>query len=198
MYVQKQFAEQDRDKIIALVNEYSFSTLITCHEGEPFVSHLPLLVDEREALYLSGHMARANEQWQHFQENSEVLAVFQGPHTYISPSHYETPGVPTWNYAAVHMYGRCRLLEEPNDVKYLISELTNKYEKSQPQPWRADYPDRLLSMIVGFEIEVVRIEAKFKLSQNRPQSDRRNIIDNLAESQSEGELGIVKLMSGNE
>ena len=198
MYIPKHFEENDKEKIIELVNEYAFATLVTTNEGVPFASQLPLMIEDKDNLLVLGHMAKANEQWHHFQSNNEVLVIFQGPHAYISPSNYEGYGVPTWNYASVHMYGVAKVFESENKLRKVIESLTNKYEKSQASPWVPEYPDKMLGAITGFEIKVNRIEAKYKLSQNRPEVDRKNIILNLSESGGESAKGVATLMGENE
>jgi len=194
MYIPKHFAETDLARITELVNTNGFATLITVNEGLPVANHLPLLLDNHASLKLSGHMAKANEQWQHFTGNTEVLAIFQGPHAYISPSSYKGHGVPTWNYAVVHMYGVATLVEDENRLQAIIETLTQKYEQLQTSPWSPDYPTRMLQAIVGFEIEVKRVEAKFKLSQNRSAHDRQSIIANFSASGNTSKVEMARIM----
>jgi len=200
MYIPKYFEENENKRIIAVANEYAFATVITSNEGVPTASHLPLIIEEKENqnLIVLGHMAKANEQWHHFKSNNEVLVIFQGPHAYISPSNYEGTGVPTWNYAAVHLYGLAEVFTNENKLRQVIESLTNKYEASQSTPWVPEYPSKMLDAIVGFEIKVNRIEAKFKLSQNRPKGDRNNVIHNLSSSADESVKGVARLMTENE
>ncbi len=198
MYIPQHFRCSEREKSVAFAKHNAFATLVT-HTGEyPFASHLPLLLEEDKNLRLLGHMAKANEQWQHFQGASEVLVVFQGPHAYISPTHYTAPGVPTWNYAAVHMYGKCTIIDDKKRLKNIIESLTNRYEASQNSPWAPVYPEDMLSAIVGFEMLVDRIEAKYKLSQNRPHADKKNIIHNLSQSSDQHASELAQLMRDNE
>lgn len=194
MYIPQHFAEHDLTRIKALVRDYAFATLVTVEKDLPFASHLPLMLKSDDTLSIIGHMARANEQWQHFQTNNEVLVIFQGPHAYISPSNYEQGGVPTWNYALVHMYGIARLVDDEYRLREIIESLSDKYEQSQSSPWPAEYPDKMLNAIVGFEIEITRLEAKYKLSQNRSENDRQNIIANLSGSDDTLERNIASLM----
>jgi len=170
--------------------------LITVNEGIPSASHLPLLIEDNGKTIIFGHMAKSNEQWKDFQENKEVLVIFQGPHAYISPSVYEGFAVPTWNYIAIHMYGMAKVVRKEKS-KEIISSLTEKYEKAQQSPWHPEYPERMLDAIVGFEIIVNRIEAKFKLSQNRSEDDRKNIIIELNDSGTENEMALAKVMEEN-
>lgn len=147
---------------------------------------------------LLGHMARANPQWLHFSPGSEVLAVFQGPHTYISPSWYSSPGVPTWNYAVVHLRGNPRLIESETELEALVEQLTHVQESHMPSPWKpnlvGERRSKLLSMIVGFEIEVTEVQAKFKLSQNRSPEDQQRAIKELSHSNNQTEAAVAKLM----
>jgi transcriptional regulator len=145
-------------------------------------------------------MARANPQWQHFVEGSKVLVVFQGPHAYVSPSWYSSPGVPTWNYAVVHLRGIPRLLDGESELEALVEQLTHVHESHLPNPWKPNLTgerrSKLLNMIVGFEIELTHIQGKFKLSQNRPLEDQRSVVDKLSQSSNQTEAAVAKLMSG--
>jgi len=196
MYIPEAFKEKDKTRIIAVANEFAFASLITVNEGIPSASHLPLLIEDNEKTIIFGHMAKSNEQWKDFQENKEVLVIFQGPHAYISPSVYEGFAVPTWDYIAIHMYGIAKVVRKEKS-KEIISSLTEKYEKAQQSPWHPEYPERMLDAIVGFEIIVNRIEAKFKLSQNRSEDDRKNIIIELNDSGRENNLALAKVMEEN-
>ena len=198
MYIPGVFKEKDKKRILSLIRENAFATLVTSREGVPFATHLPLLLEDGEQLVIVGHMAKANEQWQHFYEDQQVLAIFQGPHAYISPSNYEKKTAPTWNYAAVHMCGRPRLIDDEQQLRNIVESLSNKYEMTQSTPWVPEYPDALLNAIVGFEITIEKVEAKFKLSQNRPEGDRKRIIDTLSSSSKDDELGVARLMQENE
>ena len=111
MYVPRHFAEADADRLARFIDENGFGLIVTVSEGRPVASHVPFLY-ERERNVLLSHVARANPQWRDLAGETEVMVVFQGPHTYISPSWYRAPGVPTWNYAVAHVYGRPRALED--------------------------------------------------------------------------------------
>jgi transcriptional regulator len=135
-------------------------------------------------------MARANEQWCHLESGREVLCIFHGPHAYISPSWYvEQHTVPTWNYAVVHVYGIPRLVDE-TALKQIVIETTNKYESSMPKPWTIPLSEReldaMLKAIVGFTIEITRVEAKFKLGQNRSKEDQESMLKALEQSTDSG------------
>lgn len=201
MYIPEHFKETNSERISSLIKGNSFGMLVTAPDGVPYVSHLPFIFD-----YTAGskgkllcHMARANPQWQHFSSGGEVLVVFQGPHAYVSPSWYSSPGVPTWNYAVVHLRGKPRLIESEFELEALVERLTDVYEFHMPNPWQPNLSSerrtKLLNMIVGFEIEVTDIQAKFKLSQNRPPEDQQSVIEKLSQSSNQAEAAVAKLMS---
>jgi transcriptional regulator len=175
LYVPPHFHVQDRDALEALVRDNAFGTLVTGDDDGLAVSHVPFLLDRLPdgALQLRAHLARANGHWQRLQGARDLVAIFQGPHGYVSPGWYQQhPSVPTWNYSVVHAHGRAHLMEEA-ELHELVIELSNTYEAGRPKPWRAadlpaDYVAAMLANIVGFRIEVERLEGKFKLSQNRP------------------------------
>jgi transcriptional regulator len=150
------------------------------------------------------HMARANPQWRHFADGREVMVIFHGPHAYISPNWYETrPMVPTWNYATVHAYGVPRVIEDKAALRTMLRELVDTFEVGQPQPYgdalTDDYIDQLSPGIVGLEIPITRLEAKFKLSQNRTPADQVGVIAALEKSvdQTERELAEMMKLNGN-
>src|SRR5690349_16413472 len=185
MYVPSPFQQDDLPTLHRLIRAYSFGLLVTAGPDGPFASHIPFLLDTAAGEYgtLHGHLARPNPQWQHFGSLHEALVVFQGPHGYISPTWYERrdANVPTWNYAAIHVRGRPRIVEEPEAVDRLLSNLAGTYEAGTPAPWRLDElpPAQLAGMrrgIVAFELPIGRIEGKFKLSQNKTQGDRTGAI----------------------
>lgn len=182
-YVPGHFRVDDREVLESFVAAHAFGTLVSTGEAGISVSHLPFLSERGEdgCLHLLGHMARGNAHWQEIEAADEVLAVFAGPHAYVSPGWYaHHPSVPTWNYAVVHARGKARLLPA-EELPPLLDRLSRHYEDGQPTPWRmqslpADFSRGMLEAIVGFEIAVDRIEGKFKLSQNR----RREDIDRVA------------------
>lgn len=185
MYIPTHYRMDDREKINAFIHAYGFATVITDRDGRPWGSHLPVLLDEAGGV-LRSHMSRANEQWRHFQPDREVLCIFHGPHAYISPSWYvQQHDVPTWNYAAVHVYGIPTLTDDAA-LKQIVFDTTEKYESLMPQPWTLPLSEQelnaMLKAIVGFTIAITRVEAKFKLGQNRSQEDRAGTVRGLAES----------------
>jgi len=201
MYIPPAFRVEDASKLAEFIRQHSFATLIT-HDGTaPFASHLPMLFHPDAGSHgtLVSHMARANPQWQHFASGAEVLAIFHGPHSYISPSWYQTePAVPTWNYATVHAYGVPKVLVEHERVVALLRDTVSKYEASFEQPWPGDLPDgfrdKLMHGIVAFEIPVTRIEGKFKLGQNRPATDIRGVFGALSRSSDAESLAVAQMM----
>jgi transcriptional regulator len=200
MYNPASFAEHDLATLHAFIQRQSFATLISTGDGGLVASHLPLLLDTKSSALglLFGHMARANSQWRRI--DGEVLAVFHGPHTYISPAWYEEPGlvVPTWNYVAVHVHGCFQPIEEREELLNLLRRSIAFYEGSRPQPWSLDIAgerlEGLLRSIVGFRIEISRIEGKWKLSQNHSEERRRRLIRALREQEGDDARTIVTLM----
>jgi len=189
MYVPELYAEKDVAALHDFMRQHSFATLITQHEGAPFASHLPLMVDSRSGAHgaVVGHMARNNPQWQALAAGAEALVIFHGPHAYVSGAWYEPNpmAAPTWNYAVVHAYGRARILPEEGLIEAL-HRLVEENEKGYESPWKLELTpalrQRALPAIVGFEIMLHRIEGKFKLGQNRSEQDRRNVIAQLSQS----------------
>ncbi|MFD2369001.1 FMN-binding negative transcriptional regulator [Brevibacillus sp. GCM10020057] len=187
MYTPPYFAVTEQDEMIAFMQQHPFALLISYADGtDPEVTHLPLEVESREdGLYLTGHIARSNPQGGMLdQAGGTVLAVFQGAHAYVSSSWYSQPGVPTWNYMALHAYGQARIVTSAEKVAQMMRSLLDKYEQGQQTPttWEAvpeKVMDGLLRGITAFEIKVERIEAKYKLSQNRSEQDRLAVIARL-------------------
>jgi transcriptional regulator len=188
MYVPKHFDAPDAAWCHALIARESFALLVsTGADGAPFATHLPLLLDAERGPHgtLVGHVARANPHARLLGDGAPTLAVFQGPHAYVSPGWYAVhPSVPTWNYVAVHASGRPALIEEPARVKTLLDRLVITYETGSAAPWRfdsltPDYVDGMLRGIVAFELPIERLEGKAKLSQNRGAEDRAGAIRGL-------------------
>ncbi|MCW9134396.1 FMN-binding negative transcriptional regulator [Bacillus paramycoides] len=184
MYIPKYFKVTNVDEIWDFVHKNSFGTIVTTEKEKPIATHLPFgLTKKGDDYFITGHMAYGNPQWRTFETCEDVLVMFQGPHSYISSSWYGHEEVPTWNYQAVHVYGKASIL----DKEELIDELTTilkKYEENRENPvlWDKLSPDPLeseLKGIVGFKIKVRDIQAAYKLSQNRNETDYINIIDKL-------------------
>ncbi len=190
MYTPPAFREDDQKQLHTLMNDYSFATLVTQQDGVPLASHLPFMLDTGRGQYgvLASHMARANTQWQGFNGTQEVLVIFQGPHTYISPSWYVdnvAVNVPTWNYSVVHAYGKPRLITGQDELYTLLQTLVQKHESMFVQQWEFQPSDEFMRSkmkgFVGFEMEIIRLEGKGKLSQNRSVTDQKCVITALEE-----------------
>ncbi|HEY4248662.1 MAG TPA: FMN-binding negative transcriptional regulator [Lacunisphaera sp.] len=200
MYIPSSFKVDDISVVRRFIQAHGFASVISTVDGTPYASHLPVLLDEGEnGDVLRGHMARANEQWKHFDGSREILCIFQGPHAYISPSWYETKGgVPTWNYTTVHAYGIPRIESEKRVVRQILNYTTEKYESAMSEPWRMNLSgealDALLNAIIGFSIRVTRLEAKFKLGQNRSGKDQNGMIDGLTGSPYAGDRELAKFI----
>ncbi|ARC32354.1 FMN-binding negative transcriptional regulator [Bacillus toyonensis] len=197
MYIPKYFAIQDEEMKYETIEQNSFATLFSQHNGEPYATHLPLVLN-RETLTLYGHFARPNAQWKD-SENQQVLAIFQGPHSYISPSWYETnKAVPTWNYVAVHVYGELEVVEDKQELLNSLQDLVHKYEDPQStyslDDVDPDYMAGLSKGIVGFKIKINKIEGKAKLSQNHSIERRNLVVEKLEKVGSEGSKRIAELM----
>ena len=198
MYTPKHFEEARLPVLHNMMRANSFATLVSADaSGVPVATHLPVMLDDSRGEFgtLIAHVARANPQWQAFDGSREALVIFTGAHGYVSPSWYSTDrAVPTWNYLAVHAYGRPKLIEEGAAVLRMLGELVAKYESGREIPWRldsapAEYIAAMARAIVAFEIPIDRIEGKVKLSQNRPE-DAWNVI---AALMAQGDAGPVAL-----
>lgn len=186
MYNPKHFKTEDIEQMHDLMRQHNFATLVTQHDGAPFATHLPVLLDAARGPYgtLVAHVARGNPQWRDLAAEQETLIIFQGPHAYISPSWYGVaPSVPTWNYAAVHAYGAARLVEDRAELREMLRALVHHHESGFEHPWPMDVPEdymeNMMRGVVGFEIAIERLEGKLKLSQNRVADDRRRVVDAL-------------------
>jgi transcriptional regulator len=202
MYIPKAFREEDMKKLHKLMQEYSFAALVTQQDGVPVATHLPFLLDSGRGPYgtLMAHMARANAQWKTFNGEQEALVIFQGPHAYISPSWYEVElSVPTWDYAAVHAYGIPEIIEDNAILYDLLKALVQTHEARFEKPWNFQLPDdylqKMMRGIVGFEIQITRLEGKFKMSQNRTAGEQQQVIAALRGNRDELNNGVAELMS---
>ena len=203
MYLPNHFQIHDDERIIDIISSYPFATLMSFDEmGEPFFSHVPLAVKKKPSGFsLLGHVAKRNPQWRHFQSTAKVKVIINGPQTYITPKWYRSGrDVPTWNYVAIHLDGRAQLIEDFDGLVGILKTLTLKFESGSKSPWEFELSDDLLtpetlsSAIVGFEIHVEKINAKFKLSQNRVPEDRQGIIEGLGQRTDEMSHTIAEFM----
>lgn len=203
MYTPAHFVEADLGKLHAAIQAYSFATLVCEHDGQLTASHLPLLLKRDGGATgkfgtLVGHMAKANSQWEQA-AGQEVLAIFAGPHTYISPTWYEDEKtVPTWNYVAVHAYGRLELVKDSQEKLDILRQTVDVYERSMPIPWTVPEPSeflaRLVDQIVAFQIPLGRLEGKWKLNQNHPLARRQRVIAALRSRPDEASQEIAGMM----
>ena len=199
MYVPPAFARHETGELFDLVEAHSFGLLVSQHDGQPTATHLPLIVERAAPPQgrLLGHFARANPQWQSL-EGQDVLCVFSGPHAYVSPTWYGRANmVPTWNYVAAHVVGRCTLLDEDASAE-VLTRMVATYERSLPAPWSIDsgseFFQRLARQIVAFRLDVTRIEGKWKLGQNHPAEVRTSAAAHLAEQADPQAQEIAALM----
>lgn len=182
MYIPNAYRADDYDQLIAFMRANSFATLVSVLDGAPFASHLPLVVaSDGDAVTLRGHVAKPNPHWHAF-GNGETLAIFTGPHAYVSPSLYEKrESVPTWNYIAVHAYGTPRVVtydDAPETMQRMLNEMIESYEPAYRTQWDAlsdKFRDGMMRGIVAFEMTVTRLEGKAKLSQNRSHADQHSV-----------------------
>ncbi len=200
MYTRAIFRLTDQAELVAFMQRYSFATLITAAGRVPVATHLPLLVTTHgDELRLVGHLARANPQWPDL-EAQPVLAVFSGPHAYISPTHYEQErSVPTWNYLAVHATGRARLVTEPARVLEIMAATIAHYEAGYQSQWDrlpAPYQAGLLQGIVAFELTITELQGQQKLSQNKTAGEQQRIREFLAGSPDQNAREMATYMAG--
>lgn len=186
MYIPKINIMQDRERIVAFMQRFSFATIITARDNAPLATHLPFLVKEEHGqLFLYSHFAKQNDQWKDISTH-KILVVFNEPHAYISPALYEKEqNVPTWNYLAVHAYGYGELITEPAAVKELMEATIDNYETAFRAQWERlpeKYINGLMAGVTGFRIKVTELQAKEKLSQNKTIHEQRNIIASLSSS----------------
>jgi transcriptional regulator len=205
VYLPPAFTEARREVLIAHIERYDFGLLISHGPGGLVASHIPFLVEcEGDQLRLLGHLARPNPQVTELADGDEVLAVFSGPHAYISPGWYASgPAVPTWNYVDVHAYGTLRLIEGVDWLGTVLRRLSDRHEARSAEPWKMqDLPEPYLSGmmkgIIGLDIAVTRLEGKYKLSQNRPAADRPRIAAALEARGDADAIGMASLMRERE
>ena len=180
MYVPKINQLEDQAELLAYMRDYSFAALATSGAGGLMATHLPFVIeDEGGRITLLAHMAKANPQWRDFAAGAEAMAIFMQPHAYVSPRHYDSrQNVPTWNYVAVHAYGRPVLIEERAAKIELQRKLIRQYDPAyldQMAELTDSYLDVRLAAIVSFTMEVTRIDARYKLSQDKNPAERERI-----------------------
>jgi transcriptional regulator len=199
VYIPEFNRQKDRSATLAFMRANPFAILVSNVDGIPFATHLPFLIDDvEEQVIVRGHMAKANPHWKSMKEGEESLIIFHGPHAYISPSLYELrESVPTWNYAAIHVYGESALFHDEHHLKETLHRTINTFESSYMAQWSElsdEYRSWMMKHIVGFEIKVKRLEAKFKLSQNRTKGEQSRVIQSLNQSKDSNISGVAELM----
>jgi transcriptional regulator len=202
MYIPASFRVSDEATIFSFIERYDFSTIVTSSARDGIVAtHVPILVKRvGDRLVLQGHVARANGHWRDFDGVTQALAIFQGPHGYVSPTWYTTaPAVPTWNYAAVHIYGRPLATEDRQVASGILEALVRKYEHHRLRPYRTEelagnFYEQMVSRIVAFEMPVEKIESKFKLGQNRSKEDREGTLKGLMAEESPDAAALAAFM----
>jgi transcriptional regulator len=200
MYIPSTNRFEDEQQAISFMQRYSFATIVTVNDGFPTATHLPFIVKQvGDQIILRSHFAKANPQAADIIDNN-ALVIFTEPHAYISPKHYEKEqNVPTWNYLAVHAYGKCRLADDMESKAALLEETIRYYEADYLKQWESlpdDYKHKMMKGIVAFEIIVDDLQAKKKLSQNRTEKERENIINDLSNKGDSSEKAIAAYMAG--
>jgi len=199
LYIPEHFRNEDRATALAFMRANPFVILVSNTDQGPFATHVPVVIRESaDHLAIRGHVAKANPHWRHLQNDPTCLVIFHGPHAYISPSNYDThENVPTWNYGAVHIYGTATTYAEPEQLLKILHDLIPTFEAAYEQQWSSlteAYRQRMLSHIVGFEMAVTKVEAKFKLSQNRTRNEQQHVIDSLSGAADTAVSGTARLM----
>jgi transcriptional regulator len=199
MYIAEINLVTDQQEITDFITKYSFGTIVTAVENTAHASHLPFVVYQRNGkTILTAHFAKANAQWKELIDR-EVLVIFAEPHAYISPKHYDKElNVPTWNYIAVHAYGKAKLIQEEHAVIEILERTINTYETEYMDQWNRlpdDYKTKMAKGIVAFEIEVDYFRASKKLSQNKNEVEKQRIIKALSESPNQADREISLYMA---
>ena len=196
MYIPSNYSMQDHASIIAFMQQYSFAIIVSSKEEVIQANHLPFVVEETQGrLTLTSHFAKANDQWKQIEEK-EVMVIFSEPHAYISPKHYNSKlSVPTWNFIAVHAYGKAKLIHDDDRTFKELEKMINNYDLDYRKQWDelpSEYKNNMRKGIVMFEIEVTRLEAKNKQSQNKADDERQRILTAMENSPvgSERELAV--------
>jgi transcriptional regulator len=202
MHIPKHNLSTDKEEILAFIKQYSFATIITVKDNFQTATHLPFVVTETEqGIVLTSHFAKANMQWKEITDNN-VLVIFTEPHAYISPKHYDSEmNVPTWNYIAVHVYGKGKLITEVEQSFAVLDSMVANFEREYKTQWDKlpmEFKTKMLNGIVSFQIDVTDIQAKKKLSQNKKAAERQRIISAFENSNDNNEKTIAGFMKANE
>lgn len=187
MYTPKHFEIKDKPLLLSFMRQYSFALIISSKDNFPKGTHLPFLIEERgEDIFLISHMAKANDQWQDFKKDNSCLVVFSEPHAYISTSFYDKEDkVPTWNYAAIHSYGYPVIITGDDEKIKLLEKTISTFHAPDLKDFYAldkTFLSKMLKGIVAFEIQVTTLQGKFKMSQNRKENEKQNILNDFEKS----------------
>jgi transcriptional regulator len=201
VYVPDSFRIDDPKQVLSIVRQHSFAVLVAEGANGLEANHLPLIVESEDPIVIAGHMSRANTQWRAFDGSREAIAVFSGPHTFISPIWYESrPNVPTWNYVAVHLHGKPVLIEGAEETLEHLHKVLSAFDpglaEAQPESVAPDYLRKMLGGLVAFRMEVTRVEAKAKLNQNKLEPDRLAVKERLSKSDDPVLLEMSRMMRG--
>jgi transcriptional regulator len=197
LYIPKLYRAEDREKILEFLKQNNFPALVSKNGEGLIATHLPVEIEagDSDKLTIYGHMSRANPQWKNFGEQ-EVLLIFQGSHTYISPTWYDHVNVPTWNYMMVHVYGKARVVEG-DELHSLLSRLVERHEAASSYRLESLPPDfvaKEIKGVIGFAVDVTRIDAGYKLSQNRDDANHANIVSELEKREDDASREVAKAM----
>jgi transcriptional regulator len=200
MHTSKLYQDNDPESIRRFIHENGFGILVSTVDGQFWATHIPMILS-KDGTKLVGHISRGNKQWKDVEGFKNVLAIFNGPHTYVSSSWYDHENVPTWNYLTVHVYGTIHIIEG-EELLASLSELTDKYEKHSEKPvsvktMSAEYVNREMKGVMGFEIIIERFEATRKLSQNRDDKNHQAIVEQLEKKEDQGSREIASLMKAD-
>lgn len=207
MYVPAHFAETRVEVLHDLVRAYPLGAMIVLSSNALDANHIPFEIDPLPAPFgtLRGHVARTNPVWRDFSPQVEALAIFQGPHGYVSPGWYATKKesgkvVPTWNYAVVHAHGPLRVIDDRAWLRQFVEQLTDRYEGQRSEPWKvtdapSDFIETMVASIVGIEIPIARLTGKWKVSQNRPERDRAGVVDGLTQQANDVSTAMAQLVA---
>ncbi len=207
MYYPAHFDESNPAVLQEFVRRHPLASIVAVAAGRLDANHIPLALDPGHGTFgrLRGHVARANPMWREVESGAEVLVLFHGPNSYISPSLYPSKKehgkvVPTWNYGVVHARGNIAWMHDAQELRQLVENLTERHEQERAHPWQvSDAPDeyirKMVTGIVGFEISIVELRGKMKLSQNRSEADRAGVSSGLGQSADPGAVEMARLMN---
>ncbi|MGL5334604.1 MAG: FMN-binding negative transcriptional regulator [Enterovibrio sp.] len=208
MYIPDKFKQENIEELIALIRTHPLATVITLSDLGVEANHFPLFLMEQDGkLYLKGHIAKANSIWQTTSPLSDVLVIFNGPNSYISPNYYPTKkengkAVPTWNYMVVHVRGKLKFIHDPKWTANFLALLTQEHEQEQATPWAMTdapqpYIQSMLSAVVGIEIAIDSLSGKWKLSQNQSELNQKGVVDGLSSKSDTHSQSIAAVMNAN-